>query len=176
MRTCLFEDCGLKTAGARSLHCVHCGRRFPSKEEIKLAKVEHKEEENLKTVAEQLAEERSRPEIVNFQPGWIYPDGFIYPFDTKVVNLMDGVVCPWKIEWNGAKLPSDSSIIRWANEIRTHMLGIHGVFVTNGCLYDFLAQQFRGTFDHSSDEMKYVKLLLSDLPDVRRAKPSQQVA
>jgi hypothetical protein len=114
------------------------------------------------------------PEILNDIEGYFISDEirekYVIPFGTSVLPYTESKPA-FSLDLNHPGVfPSDGAILRWSHELRAHMLGFHRTWITNGCLFNFLVQQFKGIFEKDSEEMQWAKLILSELPDVHKVK------
>jgi hypothetical protein len=160
------KACDKYTKGGRSGQCVHCGQTFPKKGKTENPESIEVEDDEIVEVEENYVHRAylPPPEIQFDIEGYNIPDNvraiYEFPYGTTVVNFAEAKPA-FKMEGNLTNV----EVLRWANDLRKHMLGFHRQWLTSGCLYSILAQQFKG-----QPELEWIKTLLAKMPDVNRSK------
>jgi hypothetical protein len=146
------NNCKKFTRGMRSQECIHCENLFPKKDAVKAAEIEEGEIPDEKFV-----------EVARYPEIYKYPEGQ----NVRRVYIPAGP-CPIKIKQaDKESFPTDDAIKVWAHEVRQVLIDNHQ-FVGNDGLYYWAIQQVNGDqrYRYNSDEMKYLRMLINDLPDI----------
>lgn len=97
-----------------------------------------------------------------------FPDGLILPADgvIEIIGVPAGEP-PVKLKSEAGEFPSDEVIYDWAMQIRQEMLRKNQYLTNNGVRY-WARRELESKFEPDSLQMKYLKLFIGALPDIRK--------
>jgi hypothetical protein len=106
--------------------------------------------------------DEERKEITRF------PDGLILPSEgaIDIIGVPAGEP-PVKLTAEDGEFPTDDEIYDWAMQIRQEMLKNNQYLTNNGVRY-WARKELENKFEPDSLQMKYLKLFIGALPDVRK--------
>lgn len=152
-KTCPHPGCNA-VMGPATKTCPSCGKPA-SKPQNSETKTSHREEPPANALSE-------RKEVTKF------PDGLILPADgvIEIIGVPAGEP-PVRLQSENGEFPSDEVIYDWAMQIRQEMLRKNQYLTNNGVRY-WAKLQLEEKFEPDSIQMKYLRLFVSTLPDVRK--------
>jgi hypothetical protein len=153
-KTCPNDGCSAVMGPATKV-CPSCG-----KPASKPAKPESNTSPERELPAYASGEERK--EITRF------PDGLILPAagTIDIIGVPAGEP-PVRLKAEDGEFPTDDEIYDWAMQIRQEMLKNNQYLTNNGVKY-WARRELESKFEPDSLQMKYLKLFVSTLPDVRK--------
>lgn len=154
-KTCPNDGCHA-VMGPATKTCPSCGKPA-SKPQNSETKTSHREE-----LPAQIPN-AERKEITRF------PDGLVLPANgiIEIIGVPAGEP-PIKLKTGDDRsFPADEEIYDWAMQIRQHMLKNNQYLTNNGVRY-WAKLQLEDKFEPDSIQMKYLKLFVSTLPDIRK--------
>jgi hypothetical protein len=97
-----------------------------------------------------------------------FPDGLILPpaGTIDIIGVPAGEP-PVRLKAEDGDFPTDDEIYDWAMKIRQEMLQKNQYLTNNGVRY-WARRELESKFEPDSLQMKYLKLFVSTLPDVRK--------